>query len=86
MNRRAFIQRFTAGALALAQLPVSLLSSTEPTRLFNGPITFRGVPFFYDQYCAKNAIYFMNPDTLYVKRVGLFGSDEWKALGGRVHG
>lgn len=76
MNRRAFLKCLGIGAsaaVALAKLPASLFSASEPTRLFDGPLTFRGIPLAYDQDCPNNTIYFLNPQTLWVNR-----GDGWK--------
>ncbi len=68
MNRRGFLKACAVGfgaVVAVAKLPAALFDAT-PTRLFDGPLTFRGVPVMYDQYCPKNTIYFINKETLWV--------------------
>jgi hypothetical protein len=87
VNRRGFLKACAVGmaaVVAASKIP-SALFDTTPTRLFDGPITWRGVPLLYDQYCQQNTIYFINPEHLWVKRVGLYGSDEWKAISEIVH-
>jgi hypothetical protein len=80
VNRRAFLSRLAAGvvgAVALAKLP---FVADAPTRLFDGPITFRGVPLVFDQHCPRNMIYFLSPKHLWVNSgdgwAQPFGADE----------
>jgi hypothetical protein len=69
MNRRAFLKLFGSGvaaAIALVNIPAVL--TPEPTRLFTGPLTFRGIPLVFDRDCPRNTVYFLNPETLWVNR------------------
>jgi hypothetical protein len=72
VNRRSFIRLFSTGvaaAAAVASLPAALFRNEPPITLFeNCPITFRGHRIVFDQYCPKNTVYFLNPQTLWVNR------------------
>lgn len=70
MNRRGFLRALgimSAAAVAAAKLPAALFA-TDPIRLFEGPLMFRGIPVIYDRDCPSNTIYFLNPQTLWVNR------------------
>lgn len=87
MNRRGFLKACAVGmaaVVAASKIPAALFDTT-PTTLFDGPLTFMGKPLIYDQYCASNTVYFINPEYLWVKRVGLYGSEEWKTLSETRH-
>lgn len=76
MNRRSFFSR-TLGAIAAAACAplVKFVTPAKPITLFDGPITFNGIPLVYSQYCPPNTIYFLNPKGLVTRN--LDGSQEW---------
>lgn len=76
MNRRSFFSR-TLGAIAAAACAplVKFVTPAKPITLFDGPITFRGIPIVYNKYCPANSIYLINPKALVVKNLN--GDDGW---------
>jgi hypothetical protein len=67
MNRRAFLKSVAAFGAAATLAPSVLI----PTWKRNEPqiLRYRGVPFVFDQYAAKNTIYFVAPQTLRILKL-----------------
>ncbi len=82
MNRRGFFKR-TIGALAAAYLAPLLPTPLAKSSGFVGPITFKGIPITYSQYCPNNTIYFLSKTAIWKLQGGdksQLISGEWKTM------